>query len=327
MNYWIYDQIKVGNPDIEPMFALQSSINWIKALSYEIKVEHGNTISDQMDACRTVFSTNSRARQGGIPLGPIFSPLFHSLIFSMSLVSMYEKGASNPWMFSSAVVTWYYAIFNSFKSILASNSDRQTETHGALIKAFHEDGIRTKLPHPFNMVAIHIKGEDYATTLPNFPRATSSNIVSRFDDTRATAQGMLIAYMNGTANREVELIKERLKSEGKVINFRSKEAKAIRDKLLPIKVNIMNCAFRYRGKANYRDSIFVSYGRDNTLLNPSFIENLANVAKFSFVTGLAYAERRVGRTNTRAFINDINAHLRGLNQATTAERFWSGIQI
>ena len=43
--YWLYDLIKVEQPDWEPMMAMQSTVNWIRALAFEIEQEH-STESD-----------------------------------------------------------------------------------------------------------------------------------------------------------------------------------------------------------------------------------------------------------------------------------------
>lgn len=326
MTYWLYEKLKIERPEIEPMFSLQSSVNWIKSLSFEINEEHGLTVLDQFNSCRNVFGTVSR-RNGAVPLAPIFSPLFHSLTYTVSLISLAERNATGPWMFSSGVITWYYAVYNAFKSLLASLDGRETETHSLLIRSLNGQGLRRNLPHPFNVVATRTNGEDYAITFPHYPATNRVDIAQAFDNQRQTARGMIWTYLNGTAKWEVEKIKERLIAEGKALNFRTKVARDLRDRRLPAEINFMNCAFRYRGKANYRDSIFIAYGQDNNRLNPDYISNLMVVARFAFLCALAYAEKRVGRKSVQEFLDDLNLHFRGQNQATVAEKFWTGIVL
>lgn len=328
-NHWLYEQIRIEKekPDWEPTFALQGALNWMKVLSFEILKEHGASTNEQMKSCKDWFASNVKSKDADVPLAPIFGPLFHSLTFSVSLLSLSEHNVCAPWMFPGAVVSWYYAVYNAFKSILASFDGRQTDTHSSMIKALIGPSIRTKLPHPFNMVANRESGETYQVSLPSYPGARRHDLHTTFDDERSTAQGMLLAYLNGTAEWEVKKIKQRImeESKGKIANFRTKEAKARRDKHLPAEVNFLNCAFRYRGKANYRDSMFLAYGQDDKRLNSDFILNLGNVARFAFLCGLAYAECRIGKKKIRSFLTDVDVNLRGQVDATTNEKFWTNL--
>jgi hypothetical protein len=324
-NQWLYEQMLLEKPTWKPDFALQSTLNWAKSLSFEISEEHGGSPREQIDSCRLWFTQRIKNRSGKIPLSPIFGPLFHSLTFSVSLVSLKEHGACGPWMFPGAVVLWYYAIYNAFKSILAAYDNRETHTHNQMIKSLIGNDIRPKLPHPFNMVAHHSSAEEYDVTLPNYTNAKKYKLAQNFDYTRPTAQGMLLSYLSGTASWQVEKVKEKLLKNRNFQfgNFRSNGARKIRDKCLPPEVNFLNCAFRYRGKANYRDSMFLAYGHDDMRLDPEFISDLINSSRFAFICGLVYAESRIGIRNVNDFLEDVNRNFRGQPQATAQEKFWT----
>lgn len=324
-DHWLYNIIKGEKKDWKPTFALQSTLNWMNALSFEITKEHGGTTKQKYDSCRNIFKSNTKIRSGDINLAPIFGPLYHSLNFTVSLISLKENEVSGPWMFPGAIVSWYYAVYNSFKSILASLDSRETETHSSLIKALNGQSLRPKLPHPFNMIAIRKKNVNYNTVFPDYPDSKSYDLSKSFTESRSAARGMILQYLNGTAKWESEKVKKRVLSKEDFDNFRTKKARKIRNEHLSNEINFMNCAFRYRGKANYRDSMFINYGRDNSLLDMTFIENMVIVAKFSFLCGFAYAERRIGKQNAKNFLDDIGTYFRGQDIANKKERFWEHI--
>lgn len=68
--------------------------------------------------------------------------------------------------------------------------------------------------------------------------------------------------------------------KGSFNSFRTNSAKALRDaKLSPAKDNYLIQAFRYRGKANYRDAIYLSYGNDKAEQLSQFLSDLRIVSR------------------------------------------------
>jgi hypothetical protein len=323
-NGWLYQQIVRQRRDWEPEFALRSAVNWVKSLSFEIAQEHGTSHADELNSCRTVFEQNCGPRHAAsqLLLAPIFGPLFHSLTFVVSLASMSQRNAAGEWAYPGVVVWWYYAIYHAFRSMLAAFDDREPNTHREVIASANE--LTDRLPHPFNMVAVRVRGEEHMPTLPSYRNANEHDLVTHFDATRPTSQGMLLTYLKGTAGWVVGNIKERLKHRYNLRDFRTAEARRLRDRNLPVRINVLNCAFRYRGKANYRDGLFLTYGEPHSWLTQDFVSDLFTVASFAFVCGLAYAERRVGRNQVHDFLNDSRVHFRGLNSTTDLESFWIG---
>ncbi|OPZ83120.1 MAG: hypothetical protein BWY76_02431 [bacterium ADurb.Bin429] len=218
---------------------------------------------------------------------------------------------------------YYYATYNAARSILAAQEDFHGETHTSAIHAYN--GLAAKLPHPFNMIATHVKGEEYQAILPSYPDAVKVDLTQKFSNDRVVAQGMLRAYLSGTADWNVGKIKERLKREGKVQDFRTKASQALRDSKLPLKFNYLNCIFRYRGKANYRDTIFLPYGKKHSWLNPGYLHGLYVMSSFAFICGVAFAEKRIGKKRVVAFIEDIAGNLRGRDSAMGLELFWEDL--
>ena len=69
-------------------------------------------------------------------------------------------------------------------------------------------------------------------------------------------------------------------------------------------------AFRYRGKANYRDSVYLSYGADRTAELVQFIADLAFVAERFTRMAAHVVAKRTERGTWPDFVADINANAR-----------------
>ena len=75
-------------------------------------------------------------------------------------------------------------------------------------------------------------------------------------------------------------------------------------------VNFLIQAFLYSRKANYRDSIFLSYGDNNQDKMDKFINDLLAVS-FNFIKTISYyCSKRVEKGTWDLFINDIEANTR-----------------
>lgn len=125
-----------------------------------------------------------------------------------------------------------------------------------------------------------------------------------------------MSYLNGSADYEKCRIEDRVRSSREfaqlgVADFRKKVARQLRDRHLSKGfVNFIVQSFRYRGKANYRDSIFLSYGNDRSELINAFTADLVRVAyKFLRMTS-CYVSRRVERGTWDSFLHDLEEHSR-----------------
>src|SRR2546422_7587684 len=119
-NSWLYQQIRAENSSWEMVFTRRSALNWGKAFSFEISQEHGSSPQDQYQSCIRVFVGSVEARRDPPAMARVFGPLFHSLTFSVSLATLHERQLNFPWVFASAIVTWYYAVYNASRSMLAA---------------------------------------------------------------------------------------------------------------------------------------------------------------------------------------------------------------
>lgn len=328
MSYWLFKNVIQEDNARAPEWSLQSTLNWMKVLSYEINREHGDTPDSQFDSCRKIFTSRSKVKGVTIPTAEIFEPLFHSLTFCVALITINRSTDKQPWIYPSVVVSWYYSCYNAFRSMLCANNQRIADTHASVIKCLNS-GLRKSLPHPLNMIAVRASGEIYHSRLPDYPDSVSFDLVKAFNGTPEAARGMILQYLSGTAQYEVDKTKEAILKDKKFkfTNFRTKEAREQRDRQLQNEINFMHCAFRYRGKANYRDAIFMTYGQRDLSTETTFIDDLATTARFAFITALAYAEYQVGKKKVRSFLDDLRTNFRGITNATKEEVFWMDLSV
>lgn len=318
MAQWLYGLIKKDDADRTPDFARQSHLNWARALSYEIVAEHGGTADGQWASLRAHFQGTVKPRRHNdeVKLANVFEPLFSSIQWSASLLSLATRNAVDPWECPSATVTWYYANYNAFRAMLAASNDIPADTHAAAIRALN-GGVRRHLPHPFDMLAHRERGERYSDSLPHYPDVARAGgqlaaINGAFAENRIAAQTMLLEYLQGTAAFWRDATKEQILGQGRFPNFRTNAAKEERDRRLKEEVNFLDCAFRYRGKANYRDAIFLSYGHARAAVGPAFVRDLARSARFATIMAWAYIERRYSADIVNLFAADLRQNFPGL---------------
>lgn len=321
MTTWLYEKVLEVDPDREPTFASQSAVNWMAALRHEVEAEHGFNPADQLNSYRTFFRQTPQQKRSVASLAPVFEPLFSSLSGAMALkrLSLHKHP---PWIRSTATVCWYYSIYGASRALFAANGQDPKENHSAAMRTF-ASSLQRSIPHPFNMVARRTRGERYDAELPTHPGATAFNLSSNFLPERELARGMLLQYLSGTAAWYAVRTKERLCLERRFDHFRTKSAQAERDRRLESSVALLHCAFRYRGKANYRDAIYLSYGTRQPREAQNLVANLASVASSFCLLTAAFVEKRLGPAHVRTFFQDIRIHTFEIETADPSELFWA----
>lgn len=324
MSEWLYGLIKKSDDDRAPDFARQSHMNWARALSYELNAEHGATVVDQRAALRKHFEGSVKPRKVDEDhLVDVFEPLFGSIQGSTSLVSLASRDVVDAWECPTATVTWYYAVYNAFRAMFAARDRLPADTHASAVNALNGE-LRTLLPHPFDMVAERIKGEKYEDKLPHYlterrAGGRSAAINGAFSNNRTVARQIILEYLHGSAGYWAEVTRNKIVAKGPYENFKTKAAQEVRDRALKPAVNFLDCAYRYRGKANYRDAIFLSYGQAHARVGLPFVKDLANSGRFVTMMAAAYVRARLGSDAVGAFAADMKENFPGF------KTFWSDL--
>ena len=314
----------------KPEFARHATLNWAAALAFEIEQEYGPTPAQQYRACVDHFA--SKGLDGGASANKsMVEPLLLSLTNAMALCTLSEAVSlqGRAWMMPSASVTWYYATYMAVRSMLASIGLQDIpETHRGTTKSF-DASLRRILPHPVNVVSIHRRAEDYRLVLEAYPEEKAGcNLADAHEGTRGHARGMLLGYISGTTKREVDIIKARLRKKNEWEIFRTKVARHASDEALSgTSFNFLNCAFRFRGKANYRDAAFLVLGPEDGKSSSKFVTDLAVSSQFMFTCALALFRTKSGKRAAREFISDAATRMRGVSSLSEGERFWIDLPV
>ncbi|MGX2732279.1 hypothetical protein ACWJOY_21555 [Escherichia coli] len=216
----------------------------------------------------------------------------------------------------SAIISWYYSIYFSASAMVAASSGSIQETHTATAKVWQSDIAEKELiPYPFNLLLTSLVSNTADAEIAAYRGANRFDLNNRAYDNE-TAHGALVSYLKGTHGYKKWETEERVRTSRDfkalgVDNFRTKAAREVRDHALEKgQVNFLIQAFRYRGKANYRDSIFLSYGDNNEAIIEEFIQDLYDVA-IGFIRATShYCSRRVERGTWAEFVEDISDNSR-----------------
>lgn len=165
--------------------------------------EHGATPAQQFESCRDLFDEQSK-KSATRASEAVFEPLFSSLISSLTVTSaaLPEAARSLDWSLPQVIVSWYYAHYTAARAMVVAAGTTPADTHRATINAFGGN-LLDRMPHPLNMQAHWVKNEDFDGRLPTHPEADKADqrLNGKFLATRPQAQGNLLAYLNGSADR------------------------------------------------------------------------------------------------------------------------------
>ncbi len=291
-----------------PRFAFQGTVNWMRALS--ILVDEGAFSHDSLN----VFYDRVQRRTLNEEADTL---AFACILMALHNVAALQKATEldEPYSFvRSAIVAWYYAAYYASKSMIAAATGGDPQTHSKTGKIWQtEIAVRNLAVTPFNL---------------NFEDITPTNIENKIAELRygnlhdlsltptnhEEAFGAAISYLKGSAEYEKSRLEEEVRDSmefrrQRFVDFRNKAARALRDaRLSRAYVNFLVQAFRYRGKANYRDAIYLSYGADNSAILRIFVKDLSSVAcAFTKMAG-HYVSRRCTQDNWRSFVDDMGAN-------------------
>lgn len=323
MPAWLYNQIQSADPTARPDFSLQSTLNWAHALRHEIEFEHGTTPGQQYSACKQIVG---QWKQPKSPLHStaVFEPLISAITFAISADHLAQDANKAAWLRPTAVINWYYAIYRSCRSILASRGQPVHDTHTAVYKAY-ANNLAPHMPHPFNMLAQYDRNEKYTCSLPDAPQAKASHLsMTSSPKDRGSNQGKLLQYLSGTSKYYVGKTKQNILAKASFTDFLTKAAQSKRDDKVQKKVSFLHCAYRYRGKANYRDGIYLTYGSNILSGETGYCKSLFVSARFITLFALAVADR-CRATETASFLADVSTSIKGIASAPSNLRFWEGI--
>jgi hypothetical protein len=311
MNQWLLDRLFKAKDQAEPRFAFQGTINWMRGLA---EVVNSGSCSD-----RELKAIYSKVKRRPVNIGAdtmVFENIHMAYHNYASIFSMNETIEDKYDICRSAIISWYYNTYFAASAMVAASSGSVQETHAATARLWQSDIVEKELiPYPFDLYVSSLEPKKVDAEIKEY-RGRNIYDQNNYPTDQEQAHGAMVSYLKGTARYRKWEVEERVKSSKEfkdlnVENFRTKIARELRDKNFERwTVNFLAQAFRYRGKANYRDSIFLSYGDDNETTINQFIEDLLDVS-FNFLrTASFYCSKRVEKGTWNLFIDDIENNTR-----------------
>jgi hypothetical protein len=308
---WLLGKLFTHGEQPTPRFAFQGTVNWMRALA--ILTSQGGEFTH--DSLRQFYVAVPRRH----PNEAADVQAYEFLTMSMHNVSAIKavSAIDDPYpIVRAAIVSWYYAVYYGAKAMLAASSGSDPQTHALAAKVWQAEIVSTGLVRlPFDLSLSDLTPTNVAREIQAL-RAGNDHDLNAEPIDRRTAFGAACSYLKGTAEYEQWRLEELVRSSSEFkraghANFRTGAAKALRDaKLRPAHVNFLVQAFRYRGKANYRDAIYLSYGRDERHRLSQFVRDLAEVSNSFSLMSAHFVARRVVRDDWPLFVADINAYAR-----------------
>lgn len=311
MSNWLLNRLFDHQKQPTPRFAFQSTINWMRGLAILVNT---NDFSDQSLAAHY---TNVHRRNPNITADTyVYERLLMAFHHIAALNQFIKYSNSHYDIVRAAVVSWYYTIYESCSAMVAAASGATSETHQGTAKIWQTEIVDQKLAvGPFALSIKNLTTSNINTVIDKLRNRVVFELVNS-PVSVDQAWGAMYSYLKGTADYKQKEIQESLKAEREfknlgVNNFRSKAAREIRDKKFEKGfVNFAVQAFRYRGKANYRDSIYLSYGDNNSEKITQFVTDLKSVAHNFVKMSVYFVARRTEAGTWDNFKLDITSRSR-----------------
>jgi hypothetical protein len=286
-------------------FALPSTINWMRALALLV-VQLGLNYSE----ARAFYANVQRRTISDRELNSICEQLLFSLHQIAALQSM-EDARNKADVARVGIVTWYYGVYGAASAMIAaadgSFPDNHTATAQQWSRQFPANGLGIA---PFGDYLSNLLEETTKNELGPIRSRGTHSLVST-PTSIEQAWGCCAEYLSGTADWERWNIRERavdskeFKNLG-VDSFRTGAARKLRDGRYEKRgIAFLHQASRYRGKANYRDAIYLGYGKSVPKLVDGLIHDLRIVLSAFSAMAAAYASVRMGREQWASFLEDL----------------------
>lgn len=273
-------------------------------------------VADQsIDFCKATAFYSSAVKRAFSPQEE--NTIFEQLLFALHQLSALEALRASPCKSDVArvgIVAWYYGIYAAASAMVAAQDGSFQDDHTGTANAWDRQFAATgRVMMPFLPRISTLVEADYKAELDGLKAGQSFDLVTK-PTTPTEAWGGCVAYLSGSAawwkwKTEESIIASREFKALNVTNFRTKAARELRDKRLEGKsVSFLHQAFRYRGKANYREALFLGYGAYVEALLTDYLDDLTTVLRGFVAMSGAFCAKRLGLPVWNEYLEDLDEH-------------------
>jgi len=293
-----------GKPN--PEFALPSTVNWMRALRI-LAEDEGIDFS----SASAFYAKEGKRNMDVLVENTVLEQLFLGL-HHLSALDQFRGGTTAADYARVGVLAWYYGIANTASAMTASQSGSFQEDHAGTARLWDEQiASRGLAMAPFSWRVSSLVKNTYKDEVSALRSGSTGKLQTR-PTTKEDALGAAAGYLSGSAKwyawkTEEDLKRERPFRDLGVDSFRTKAARTLRDKRFERKpVGFVHQAFRYRGKANYREALFLAYGSSTETILSGYVEDMHAVLKAFLAMAGAFARRKLGKDLWAEFLTDID---------------------
>ena len=290
----------------EPFFSLPSTVNWMRALALLVrdkKVDH--------EFSKSFYSSVAKRDAGNREV----NTTLEQLLFALHQCSALRALKSIPRKADVArvgIVALYYGVYAAASAMVAAKDGSFQDNHADTARVWDMQISAAKLiACPFNYRVTTLVRKDAEIELKNFLSTQRFDLTKQAPQSVDEAYGACYSYLSGSTTwlrekteKNIKLSKD-FKNLG-VSNFRTGKAIKIRDQRLSKKtLCFLHQAYRYRGKANYREALFLGYGTDTEVLLNTYIDDLSSVLDSFVCQAGIFCSRRLGKSIWKEFLGNL----------------------
>lgn len=295
-----------GVPD--PGFALASTVNWMHAL----KILLADRPVDFTNAVQ-FYSRVQKANLSPQEENTVFEQLLFSL-HQLSALSAMKGTPRKSDLARVASVAWYYGVYAATGAMVTAQAKTVQHNHTQTANVCDRQlAAQNLLIYPFSPRLSTLLKADIEAEIAGY-RAGNNFVLTSPATNPSDARGACCAYLSGNAEWWKWKFEQvvRGSSEFKLLgvsNFKTKLARELRDKLLVKKsVCFLHQAIRYRGKANYREALYLAHGTATEAMLTKYIDDLTDVLLGFVAMAGAFCSRRLGATLWLEFVSDLERY-------------------
>ena len=285
----------------DPGFALASMVNWMRAVALLVKEEGVN-----YGRAMTFYSNVNKRQMTSRQENSVFEQLLLA-IHQLAALRALEDVSVQADIARVAIVGWYYGMYSAASAMIAAQEGSNHNSHDKLANVWDRQFVqRSRALHPFDLRLSSLERKVAERELDRM-RKEEGNSLKRKPRTPKDAHGAMCAYLSGTGKWRAQKIEQDVKKKHKLDDFRKKAARALRDECLRKEsVSFLHQAIRFRGKANYRDALYLAYGTQVETVISGFVSDMANVLEsFSAMAG-AFSFNCIGSVLRDKFLEDLD---------------------
>jgi hypothetical protein len=224
------------------------------------------------------------------------------------------------------ILAWYYGVSNAASAMIAAQSGSFQEDHSGTARMWDSDiAARGLAMEPFSWRVSSLVEAVFSPEVQAYRSGSVGNLQIK-PNTHPDAIGVAAGYLSGSAKWYAWKSTEDVRRSAEykklgVSDFRKKVARELRDaRLSQRSIGFVHQASRYRGRANYREALFLAYGKSTEATLKDFVADQASVLRAFLAMAGAFSSRKLGRTLWDEFVSDVDA-----NRAfsTSATSVWS----